>query len=56
VLYLSVKHSGEYDIDFKWLDSQEVVSETRFVKHVRLDKPLLVKVDGRNGRGVIRHG
>jgi len=56
VLYLSVRHSGPRQIDFDWLNRQPCVSETTFVKHVRLDAPLSIKVDGRRGRGVIRHG
>jgi hypothetical protein len=55
VLYLSVKHTGPRQIDFDWLNQQSCVEETTFVKHVRLDDPLSIKVDGRSGRGVIRH-
>ncbi len=55
VLYLSVRHQGPHGIDWEWLDRQETLAETDFVKHVRTAQPLLVKVDGRHGRGVIRH-
>jgi hypothetical protein len=40
-------------IDWKWLEEKETVSETEFVKHVKLNSPLSVKVDGRTGKGVI---
>jgi hypothetical protein len=55
VLYLSVRHDGPHLIDWDWLDQQETLAETDFVKHVRTAQPLLVKVDGCHGRGVIRH-
>jgi hypothetical protein len=58
IINLSVKYfllpfSSPYTIDWVWLDKQEVVEETRFVRHVKVTNPLLVKVDGRSGRGVI---
>lgn len=55
VCYFSVNHWGDFKIDWEWLNEQETVSETEFIKHVRLQAPLLIKVDGRSGRGVIRH-
>jgi hypothetical protein len=53
VSYFSVPHSGRYAIDFAWLAAQPTVAETAFVRHVRLSAPVLVKVDGRTGRGVV---
>jgi hypothetical protein len=55
VLYLSVPHQGPHRIDWEWLDRQEAVSETEFVRHVRLAAPLRVAVDGCHGRGVVKH-
>jgi hypothetical protein len=40
-------------IDWSWLTAQPARHETRFLRHIRLDAPLLVKVDGRSGRGVV---
>jgi Pyruvate phosphate dikinase, AMP/ATP-binding domain len=54
VLYLSVTHTGPHAIDWNWLESLPVEMETEHVRHVRLDAPLVVKVDGRHGRGVIQ--
>lgn len=54
VLYLSVRYSGAHAIDWAWLERQPVEKETAFVRHVRLKKPLEIKVDGRGGGGVIR--
>jgi len=53
ILYFSVYHWSEYGIDWNWLTKQQVISETKFVKHIRLPLPLMVKVDGRSGCGVI---
>ncbi len=54
VCYFCVPYSGEYSIDWEWLSRQKVEQETPFVRHVVLQTPLQVKVDGRSGRGVIR--
>ena len=55
VLYLSVPHRGDHGIDWDWLRGQETMSETDLVQHVRTAVPLEVRVDGRNGRGVVLH-
>jgi len=56
VPYLCVAHVAETGIDWRWLDAQPVEQEGAFVRHVRLDKALTVKVDGRRGRGAVRKG
>lgn len=53
VSYFSVPFSGKYQIDWEWLDKQEIIEETQFVRHARLSSPLQIKVDGRSGCGVI---
>jgi hypothetical protein len=53
ICYFSVNYMGEYKIDWDWLKKQKEVARTEFVRHVRLEKPLLIKVDGRRSRGVI---
>jgi len=40
-------------IDWEWLQSQETVTRTEHLHHVHLAEPLLVRVDGRTGMGVI---
>jgi len=35
------------------LDSMEAVYEDEFIRHVRFDDALIVKIDGRNSKGVI---
>jgi len=54
VSYFCVPDSGEFPIDWEWLSRQKAEQETQFVRHVVLQSPLQVKVDGRSGRGVIR--
>lgn len=41
--YFSIKDSGKFKIDWEWLSKQSIVSEKKFVKHVRADKALTVK-------------
>jgi CheY-like chemotaxis protein len=50
--YLTVqRHSGS--VDFDWLAAQPASGETSFLRHVRLERPLDVRIDGRSGRGVV---
>ena len=53
VNYFSIPPKGNFYIDWDWLDQQECISETQYLRHVRLSVPLLIRVDGRRGRGVI---
>lgn len=55
IFYFSLDHEGPCRIDWKWLAEQRAGRQGRFVRHVELEQPLLAKVDGRSGRGVIRH-
>ncbi|MBR5704038.1 MAG: phosphoenolpyruvate synthase [Bacteroidales bacterium] len=40
-------------IDFDTLDTLPAVNESSFFRHIRLDKPLQVCIDGRNGKAAI---
>ena len=53
VSYFTVGHEPGQGIDWKWLEAQPAEAETNLVRHVRLDRPLTVKVDGRTGRGAV---
>jgi hypothetical protein len=55
VSYFTVGHGKDLGIDWDWLARQEARSETQFVRHIRLDTPLKLRVDGRSGRGVVTH-
>jgi hypothetical protein len=54
VSYFCVRHDGNDRLDWGWLVRQPAAAETALVRHVRLAAPLVVKVDGRTGRGVVR--
>ena len=52
--YLTINSSSEKKfLDWDWLNSIDVVSETEYVRHVRLEKPLNILIDGRHGKAVI---
>jgi CheY-like chemotaxis protein len=53
--YLYVDFKSKEDlIDWNWLSEQEnVISEYEYVKHVRIQNPLYVRIDGRKREGII---
>ncbi len=55
VFYFSADRSGHHSLRWDWLERQRISHDGQFVRHVSLDKPLHIKVDGQQGRGVIRH-
>ncbi len=54
VSYFSVNFDGDFKIDWDWLNAQEVVRQTKFIKRVKLNLPLQIKIDGKTCRGVIK--
>jgi len=40
-------------LDWDWLDSQPAATATDHLRHLRLDQPLMIVLDGREGHGVI---
>jgi hypothetical protein len=54
VSYFSITFDGEFEIDWNWMNLQDVVIEMNFVKHIKLKQPLKIKVDGRKSLGVIK--
>jgi hypothetical protein len=53
VLYFWLGRARTEALDWHWLDAQPAEAETRFVRRVRLSRPLSVKADGRTGRGAV---
>lgn len=53
VKYFSMPFTSPYKIDWNWLNGQETVDETQYIRHVKVPSPLKITVDGRNGRGVV---
>lgn len=53
VLYFSLDEKSDVVIDWEWLKKQKVEGHGKFIKHVSLESSLILKVDGRNRKGVI---
>lgn len=51
--YLCVSDRPPDRFDWPWLTAQPIHAQTELVAHVRLEKPLEIKVDGRTSRGLI---
>jgi hypothetical protein len=52
--YLSINEdSGEGVIMWKRLREQKVISSGRFFSHIRFEKPLVIRMDGKLGMTVI---
>jgi hypothetical protein len=54
VAYLHVRPGVDRAPDWTWLSRRPAAGETEFVRHVRLDAPLRIRVDGRRGWGIVR--
>jgi hypothetical protein len=54
IVYFTQRHYNPNDaIDWDWLNAQEIIEETEFVKRVRLAQPVEIVIDGKTGKGVI---
>ncbi|MGD9133900.1 MAG: PEP/pyruvate-binding domain-containing protein [Desulfobacterales bacterium] len=53
ITYATVVDGDADFIDWNWLTSQPVASETPHVAHIQLDKPFILKVDGRSSKCVM---
>ncbi|MGE5409312.1 MAG: hypothetical protein ACM3MI_00005, partial [Clostridiales bacterium] len=40
-------------IDWNWLSCQKIASEAAYTKHLRFDRPITVKLNGHQNKGVI---
>jgi CheY-like chemotaxis protein len=40
-------------VDWKWLRNHEAAEEKRFVRHIRLSRPVIIKIDSRRNKGII---
>jgi hypothetical protein len=52
--YFSINYNSKFKIDWEWLNIQKISRELEYTKYITLEKPLLIKVDGRTGKGVIK--
>lgn len=46
-------HTGKGQLDWEWLQNQTPVEELKYVKHVRTDSPIQIKINGRENKGII---
>ena len=53
ITYITVSNSGADHLDWDWLEARPRTEDLQYVAHVRLDRPMQLKVDGRNSRCVI---
>ncbi len=44
----------ERGVDWKWLKERRVEEEMEYIRHVSLDEPVEIQVDGREGKGLIK--
>ena len=45
------QNDGSLDLDF--LDQQKAIFENEYLRHIRFENPMIVKVDGRKNIGVV---
>ena len=53
ISYFTTSQNKEDFIDWKWLQSLPAAKETTYLKHIKLTKPLTIKIDGKKSRGII---
>ncbi|MBW2430140.1 MAG: phosphoenolpyruvate synthase PpsA [Deltaproteobacteria bacterium] len=51
--YLTTGQNGRDFINWKWLQSLPAFKETAYLSHVKLDTPLIIKIEGKKSRAVI---
>ncbi len=54
--YVTVADSDQGRIDWSWLESRPAVEETAFLRHLRFEEPLTIKIDGTSSQGVMIAG
>jgi hypothetical protein len=53
ISYLTTIANAVDFVDWEWLKAQPTAAQTRYLRHVRLDRPLTLKVDGKHTQAVI---
>ncbi len=54
IAYFTVRHyRADERVDWAWLDAHEAAWETDYIRHLRLEVPLEIRVDGQTGSGMI---
>jgi hypothetical protein len=53
--YFTVNHKKKSDdCNLKWIKSQHTQKKKKYTRLIHLENPLLVKIDGRTGTGIIQ--
>ena len=53
ISYMTIPRDGEDFLDWEWLESLPVATETTFVRHVKLEDPITILIDGKKSRAVL---
>ena len=52
--YIHVRYNSEEDfVDWDWLKKQKTIDDLKFVKHIRTNKPVTIRIDAQKGEGLI---
>ncbi len=51
--YITVRPEAGDSINWQWLDSLPIVEETTHVRHVALNRPMILMIDGRSAQAVV---
>ena len=52
--YINVPYKSKINfIDWSWIESKKALKNLKYVKHIRLTSPLIIKLDGRSGSALI---
>jgi hypothetical protein len=52
--YINISlNKRESFLDWDWLKAQKSKQHSKYIRHIKLNKPLLIKLDGRNGRAIV---
>jgi CheY-like chemotaxis protein len=53
ITYMTAADTGEDVVDWDWLKAQPTETTTAHLRHVRLPRPLTIKIDGRRSQAVV---
>ena len=51
--YVTVADADQGFVDWQWLAQTPAFGQTRFLRHLRLERPLTIKIDGKTSRAVM---
>jgi hypothetical protein len=46
-------HVGKGFVNWEWLGQQEAIDAKTFVRHLQIEKPITIKINGQENRGII---